>query len=46
MRLSLLLFALGADGVVTNDPRRIVPVARAYDPSSTEQVESRRLSQV
>jgi len=24
------LFALGADGVVTNDPRAIVPVARAY----------------
>ncbi len=26
------LFALGADGVVTNDPRTIVPIARAYDP--------------
>jgi len=25
------LFAVGADGVVTNDPRTIVPVARAYD---------------
>lgn len=25
------LFALGADGVITNDPRAIVPVARAYD---------------
>lgn len=24
------LFAIGADGVVTNDPRTIVPVARAY----------------
>lgn len=26
------LFAVGADGVVTNDPRAIVPVARTYDP--------------
>lgn len=25
------LFSVGADGVVTNDPRRIVPVARTFD---------------
>ena len=28
------LLALGADGLVTNDPRRIVPVARAGDRGS------------